>query len=189
MVGTLKNENGAEKSAPFSIARPAIRGIPRKIKGMGETDYKRSTRRWAFLFWATMDAVQIAFYALSALQRGRIPYVDDAHGSLAVLQSHGYATLLTLVPSWMLQASLIASAVLLLRHSRYGVLLAYAQIPLRLMFLVPSVPFALSALQGLTMGPTASVLMAVGLMLVIELLKMGTLRRKPGLPAARGNAQ
>lgn len=157
---------------------------------MGETDYKRSTRRWAFLFWATMDAVQIAFYALSALQRGRIPYVDDAHRSLAVLQSHGYATLLTLVPSWMLQASLIASAVLLLlRHSRYGVLLAYAQIPLRLMFLVPSVPFALSALQGLTMAPTASVLMAVGLMLVIELLKMGTLRRQPGLPAVRGNVQ
>ncbi|MHC9011083.1 hypothetical protein ACYX79_05575 [Stenotrophomonas rhizophila] len=185
----MKNENGAEKSAPFSIARPAIRGIPRKIKGMDETDYKRSTRRWAFLFWATMDAVQIAFYALSALQRGRIPYVDDAHGSLAVLQSHGYATLLTLVPSWMLQASLIASAVLLLRHSRYGVLLAYAQIPLRLVFLVPSVPFALSALQGLTMAPTASMLMAVGLMLVIELLKMGTLRRKPGLSAGCGDVQ
>lgn len=132
-----------------------------------------------------MDAASILVYAAQSLHQGRTPYIDDVAGSLHVLDSHGRIAALLLVPSWVLQASVFASCVLLLCRSRYGVYLAYAQAPIRLLLLVPSVPFVLLLAGGVSVTTATSALVAMGLLVLVELFKLWTLRgkRSPVAPA------
>lgn len=141
------------------------------------TDDTQSTWRRAFLFWGTMDAVQILVYVLAALHQGRIPYVDDVSESRMVLESYGDVALLMLVPSWTLQAGLFLSCALLLRGNRFGVYVALAQVPLRLVTLMPSVPFALVLVRPLDIAPSLLWVLYGGLLLLIEGLKFRTLRK------------
>lgn len=153
---------------------------------MEVTDRKLSTPGWALVLWGCMDAAQILIYIVSALRQGRIPYLHDMSGSVAVLDSHGWTALMVLAPSWVLQASLFASCALLLWRSRLGVYLAYVQIPLRLMLLMPSVPFALMLVRNLDVAPTTLLVLSGCLLLLVELLKLGMLRRerRPVFPAS-----
>ncbi|WP_422510199.1 hypothetical protein [Stenotrophomonas sp. GZD-301] len=144
---------------------------------METTQRTPSTAGRARVLWGCMDAAQIIIYLASALRHGRLPYLDDMRGSIAVLDSHGWTALPFLAPSWVLQASLFASCALLLCRSRLGVHLAYVQLPLRLMVLMPSVPFALMLVHDRAPTPATQVAMTIGLLLLIELLKLWTLRR------------
>lgn len=152
---------------------------------MEPTQRKPSTPGGALVLWGCMDAAQILIYIVSALRQGRIPYLHDIHGSVAVLDSYGWTALMFLAPSWVLQVSLFASCALLLWRSRLGVHLAYVQIPLRLMLLMPSVPFALVLARHLDVAPTIVLVLSGCLVLLVELLKLGMLRRelRPVFPA------
>jgi hypothetical protein len=152
---------------------------------MEPTQRKPSTPGGALVLWGCMDAAQILIYLVSALRQGRIPYLHDIHGSVAVLDSYGWTALMFLAPSWVLQVSLFASCALLLWRSRLGVYLAYVQMPLRLMVLMPSVPLALMLVRHLDVAPTSLLVLSVCLLLVVELLKIEMLRRacRPVLPA------
>ncbi|MCC7633279.1 hypothetical protein [Stenotrophomonas rhizophila] len=258
-MGTLRNRNGAEKSAPFSVRTfivvptadrrpptanryrhigsagrwPAPRGadqqdaepasgrhygdagprfasycipgtvlrsaywrikyrvrhsapFPEAAGTMEPTQRKPSEHGWALVLWGRMDAAQILIYVASALRHDRTPYLHDIAGSIAVLDSHGWMALTFLAPSWVLQASLFASCALLLWRSRLGVYLAYVQIPLRLMLLMPSVPFALMLVRHLDIAPTTLLVLSGCLLLLVESLKLGMLRRacRPVPPAS-----
>lgn len=142
------------------------------------TDHPRPMRNTAFLFWGGMDAAQILLYVIAALRSGRTPYLDDVRGSLAVLDSYGGSATLLLMPMWALQASLFASCALLLWRSRYGRYLAYLQVPLRLWLLLPSLPFVLLLVRDPRISPTTQLVLAGGLLLLIESIKLWTLGRQ-----------
>lgn len=145
---------------------------------METTQRKPSTPGGALVLWGCMDAAQILIYLVSALRQGRTPYLHDISGSVAVLDSHGWPALMFLAPSWVLQLSLFASCALLLWRSRLGAYLAYVQMPLRLMVLMPSVPFALMLVRHLDVAPTSLLVLSGCLLLLVELLKLRMLRRE-----------
>lgn len=134
-----------------------------------------------------MDAMQILIYTLAALGRGQVPYVEDVIGSRAVVETYGVQALMVLLPGWMLQASLFVSCALLLRRSRWGLYVAYVQIPFRLLLVMPSVPLALALVQRLDASPAATAMVVGSLLLLIELLKMTTLRRAVPMPPSNAH--
>ncbi|MCY1369217.1 hypothetical protein D9M69_562420 [compost metagenome] len=81
------------------------------------------------------------------MKASRPPYVDDLLSTYALLQHQGGINLITGLTSWLLQLSLILSCALFLLNQRYAKLIGYAQIPLRLCFLIPSVSLVLLIAQ------------------------------------------
>ncbi|MGD8177461.1 hypothetical protein [Marinimicrobium sp. ARAG 43.8] len=97
--------------------------------------------RLTFWMWGTLDAIYIALYVVSSVREGKIPYVTDLEMTIHNLVSHGgTATGVMIGLSWLLQLSIIFSAVLLLLSSSKARLLCYIQTPFRILFMVPSVP-------------------------------------------------
>lgn len=132
-----------------------------------------SRRGIVFLVWGVMDAVSIAWYILSSWHGGRVPYISDVVSALMFLEDQGGIAFFIVVTSWLLHFSIILSCVLFLYEVRCARLLAYAQVPFRLFFLLPSIPVILISANLL---PGLNYLWLV-LMFLSEMLKVWTLWR------------
>ena len=113
-----------------------------------------STRDQVFIFWGLLDVYHLLAYAVASLWLGRIPYYADFLSAADAL--HGWSQAATgaasayavMAPVWLLEASILASAVMLLTGHARAPLLCYAQMPFRLVCAMPSVP-VLPAVAGL----------------------------------------
>lgn len=89
--------------------------------------------------WGVLDLLQLAWYSVRSLQSDRTPYLTDL---LAILgQSEQVGDMLASVGllAWCLELSIAITAVGFLLGYRPTRLLGFAQIPLRLFFLSPSI--------------------------------------------------
>lgn len=119
-------------------------------------------RKTIFLFWGVLDAIYVLSYAFESSQSGKVPYYTDLLSTIGVLSVHGgaVATVMTLV-SWLLQVSIIISAVMLLKGNVKAKVLCYIQIPFRLISIVPSMSVILIA---------ASYMDGLGTIVILSLL-------------------
>lgn len=93
--------------------------------------------------WGALDAFHVLRYCLLSWQEGRVPYRDDWLRILSLTDELSIS--LTWV-GWLggsLQLSIPVSGILLLAGHRLARYLAFAQIPLRLLLLYPSISFLL----------------------------------------------
>lgn len=93
--------------------------------------------------WGVLDALYIVWYSIKSVQGGRIPYLADLESTLGLLHDQGGVNLALATMSWLLQLSILVSCVLFLCCYRPARYLGFAQIPFRLLFVVPSVSLLL----------------------------------------------
>ncbi len=130
-------------------------------------------KQTVFLFWGILDAIYVLWYVFESYQDGKVPYYTDLLSTIDNLTVHGgaVATAMALL-SWLLQVSIIASAVMLLTGNTKARLLCYIQIPFRLILIVPSVSvilIAASYFDGL------GTILILSLLVISEVLKGYTL--------------
>lgn len=94
------------------------------------------TRIWQF--WGGLDALYLLWYVSSSTRLGKVPFWDDLAVATEVLKEHGTAALVMVMINWGLQLSIVVSAFLFLFQRKEAKWLGLAQIPLRLVFVVPS---------------------------------------------------
>lgn len=135
-------------------------------------------RKSVFIFWGVLDAVFLIWYAFGSFQSGKIPYYTDLLSTIDILSVHG-GSLATVMASmsWLLQASIIVSMVMLLTGNLKVKILCYIQIPFRLIFIVPSVSLILIAASYMDGLGTIFILI---LLAVSETLKAYTLWKFKG---------
>ncbi|WXL25702.1 hypothetical protein WG219_20790 [Ectopseudomonas mendocina] len=104
-----------------------------------------------YRIWGLFDAFYIAWMCITSWKTGRVPYISDAQSTLSLLEQQGGSTTAIVAASWLLQTSIVATCMMFLCRIRLVKFLAYAQIPLRLFFLVPSVSLILATAK-LTQG-------------------------------------
>ena len=132
-----------------------------------------SKRSIICLVWGGLDAFYIVWYCINSWLGGRMPYLSDLSSSIALLEQQGGANLITALLSWLLQLSVLLSCLMFVLRARWVKYLAYAQIPFRLFFLIPSVSILLPAAQLL---PDFSQLI-LAMIIISEALKIWSLRR------------
>jgi len=130
-------------------------------------------RKTIFIFWGILDAIYVFWYSYGSYQGGKVPYYADLSSTVDILSVHGgsVATVMAFM-SWLLQVSIIASAVMLLTGNIKAKLLCYVQIPFRLILIVPSasvILIAASYFDGL------GTIVILNLLVISEMLKGYTL--------------
>lgn len=126
-----------------------------------------------FWIWGAFDVLYVALYVVSSAREGKLPYFTDLAATIQNLVSHGgIVTGVMIGFSWLLQLSIVFSAVLFLLNSSKVKLLCYVQTPFRLLFMVPSVPIITYLVGGIY-----STVIFLVLLLVSEALKVYSLRR------------
>lgn len=135
-------------------------------------------RKSVFIFWGVLDAVFVIWYAFESFQGGKIPYYTDLLSTIDILSVHG-GSLATVMASmsWLLQASIIVSMIMLLTGNLKVKILCYIQIPFRLILIVPSVSLILIAASYMDGLDTIFILI---LLAVSENLKAYTLWKFKG---------
>ncbi|QEW33886.1 hypothetical protein D0N50_20360 [Erwinia billingiae] len=125
------------------------------------------------IFWGILDVLYIVrFIWLNAMQ-GRIPLIDDIISFSQISSGYGdrlYITIMFIL-SLVLTISIIFSAVLLLLRWRKVHVLIYAQIPFRLLLVVPSLSFAPWLLKQINLQ---GMFVLILILIVSELLKVGS---------------
>ena len=96
-----------------------------------------------FFMWGVFDAFYVAWYCINSWLGERIPYISDFSSSAMLLEQQGGVNFALALASWLLQLSVILSCLMFLLRARNVKYLAYAQIPFRLFFLIPSVSIIL----------------------------------------------
>lgn len=102
------------------------------------------------------------------------PLYDDILSFLPLLQTWGSAAAWLFTLHFILTISIPASMVLFWRQSRYAPWLAYAQTPLRLAFMLPSLSLVVWLAQAVALKSAA---FFIALLLVSEAAKVVTLWR------------
>lgn len=128
-----------------------------------------------------LDLLCVAHYAIRNVAIGRIPLLEliqDGLTNARLFERPALVAAGVLAAAFYL--SLIVSGVLLLRESRAGAVLAFAQEPFRLGLFVPSVFFAMLLLQPIpetarVWSTEARPLAGIALLVLIELTKVVTL--------------
>lgn len=128
-------------------------------------------KRGVFLFWGGMDALFITHFVLSNISRGRVPILADLVAFRQLDHSSAFQTLVFGL-SVSLILSIAVSAILFLRGNRHARPLAYAQVPLRLLLVVPS----LSLIPLLLPNSPPNLALNLTLLIGSEALKVMTLR-------------
>ena len=130
-------------------------------------------RTLVLLAWGAMDAIHIVWYSSHALLRGHMPYFHDLQATWMTVELFGFGVAGFALAFWTLEASLLASAWLLLKGNPYAKYLGYAQIPLRLWLFIPSVSLVPIAAAYLPMH----IVMYTLLVLASEFLKGWSLNK------------
>lgn len=126
-----------------------------------------------FWIWGAFDVIYIALYVVSSVREGRLPYFTDFAATIQNLVSHGgIITGIMIGLSWLLQLSIIFSAVLLLLNSSKARLFCFIQTPFRLLFMVPSVPIITCVVGGVY-----GTIIFLVLLMLSEILKVYSLWR------------
>jgi len=130
-------------------------------------------KKVVFLFWGVLDAIYVVWYVFKSFQSGKVAYYTDFLSTVDVLILHGgvLAILMALI-SWLLQISIIVSAVMLLIGSTKAKLLCYIQIPFRLVSIVPSISLFLVAASYTS---RLNLFVVLSLLVISEILKGYTL--------------
>lgn len=116
-----------------------------------------------FLGWGLFDAIYIARYLVFSVIAGKIPYIDDFNRGIELLADHGmYARILSILV-WGVELSIVLSCILFLGRWRAARVVAWVQMPFRLIFVIPSVSI-------LFIGPDIKERYGIGLMLLLLLL-------------------
>lgn len=129
-------------------------------------------RRWVFLFWGGMDLLALAGFVVTALMNHRTPFYDDVRDFMALSADHGWYGGLIFGLSMLLYLSLFLSTFLFFTNSRTAKVVAYVQIPFRLLLAVPSI--TLLSWLAAAMGGTSTVAI-IALKVTSELIKFLTL--------------
>ncbi|UCR82758.1 hypothetical protein RBU55_26345 [Pseudomonas chlororaphis subsp. aurantiaca] len=124
------------------------------------------TRIWQF--WGGLDALYLLWYVSSTARLGKVPFWDDLAVATEVLKEHGTAALVMVMINWGLQLSIVVSAFLFLFQRKEAKWLGLAQIPLRLVFVVPSFSVLLI---GAYFFPGYNPLMMLGVIVLSEIIK------------------
>lgn len=115
--------------------------------------------------WAAFDALYLAYYLARMITVGKVPFVSTLKGAQAVSNSFGSALPLAVSAlSVGLILSMFWSAYGLWRARRFGQLLVYGQLPLRLLLAMPSVFFIPWLLQSFSrrQGAVAFIVLVIG---------------------------
>lgn len=96
--------------------------------------------------WGGLDIFHVLWYSLHSWKLGHVPYVTDFTKMVVVSEQWGGALFYGLM-SWGLQLSIVLTGVLFVLAYRPARYLGFVQIPLRLLFLVPSIPLLLSGVS------------------------------------------
>ncbi|WP_349985880.1 hypothetical protein ABRP17_006050 [Stenotrophomonas sp. WHRI 8082] len=153
-------------------------------KGMGRV----ADNRWMML-WGAMDLAALLLYAVSSVYQGGIPVAHDIASGMAIQQRHGsMLPLLVSILDATLLLSMLLSGILLVKRYRLGRYVVIAQLPFRILLVMPSV-FFLAHMGWAGFSPALlMVLMALG-----ELLKLWSLwgkrRRSDGSGRDGGSGQ
>ncbi|MBV4501004.1 hypothetical protein WLF18_22505 [Pseudomonas shirazensis] len=118
--------------------------------------------------WAGFDAVHIVSYMGHSLARGNVPFVADAYSALETVERYGEGAYVFVALSWTLELSILISCWLFWTQRQSARWLSFAQTPLRLFLMVPSVSLLTTALG---FYPSYSALLAIGLVVLSETLK------------------
>jgi len=133
--------------------------------------------------WGLFDAFYILWYVVQSVWHSRIPYWTDFTDTVWLLQDQGDVQLLLVALNWILQLSIIVSALLFLTQRSAAKWLGLAQIPLRLAFSTPSLSLLL---LGVQLFPGYNPFLMLGLIVGSEIIKgwsLCTLRKTPPLEA------
>ncbi|CAN7648433.1 arginine:ornithine antiporter [Pseudomonas umsongensis] len=122
-----------------------------------------------YLFWGGMDLIYIGRFCYLNVSQGKVPLYSDVQSFVRLSSEQDSISFLIFSMSLVLNVSIIVSMFLFLRRSRFASRLAYAQVPLRLLFGVPSLSILVWA--STTAGVTSSALL-MGLLLFSEVLKV-----------------
>jgi len=128
----------------------------------------------AFVIWGLMDLAFFARYVTISLWSGRAPIYSDVASAWYTTESFGSALPIAAASiGFILYVSIPVSGVFLVRSHRFGLRLAYAQLPFRLIAVVPSL-FFIPWLTRLMPPPIA---VATGIVLIIttEIFKLWSL--------------
>ena len=127
-----------------------------------------------FWFWGGMDLFYLLQFIGWNIYHQRVPLYDDILSFLPLLQTWGSAAAWLFTLHFILTISIPASMILFWRHSRYALWLAYAQTPLRLIFMLPSLSLVFWMLREMEFKGSA---FYIGFLLVSEAAKVVTLWR------------
>lgn len=130
-----------------------------------------SARNKTLIIWGLFDALAVTWYCLREIADGDIPYFSDFILGQRFLIFSGPAALYWAAKTWGFHLLLLISSILLLSTHRYGKYLAYAQMPLRLIVLLPSVSL-ITIFHTLHPVPTS---LLAALVLASEAIKARTL--------------
>ena len=132
-------------------------------------------RKIVFLCWGVLDVIYVLWYSFGSIQRGSIPFYTDLLSMIEVLSVHGgVVTCIFAILFWLLQVSIIASAIMLLIGHAKAKLLCYIQIPFRLVSIVPSICLITIVFSYVDQR---SALLAIALVVLSEIIKGYTLRK------------
>lgn len=106
-----------------------------------------------------MDAFYVCFVVVASLRRGVIPFLSDVDAALTTMGDWGGGLEVLIWMGVFVQLSVVASGILLYQGRTSGVYLAAAQMPFRILFVVPSVSVIL-LLPGISTWLWLSLLVA-----------------------------
>ena len=131
-------------------------------------------RKKVFWFWGGMDLFYLLQFIGWNIYHQRVPLYDDILSFVPLLQTWGSAAAWLFTLHFILTISIPVSMILFWRHSRYALWLAYAQTPLRLIFMLPSLSLVFWMLREMEFKGSA---FYIGFLLVSEAAKVVTLWR------------
>lgn len=125
------------------------------------------------LFWGGLDVFYLIRFVWLNVEQGRIPFVDDVVNFSRIYSEHGagIVNFSMFFVSLLLNVSILFSAILLISGWRGGRYLIFAQIPFRLLFVVPSLSFLPWLLKSLHATGVAVLILAL---VFSELFKLST---------------
>jgi hypothetical protein len=128
--------------------------------------------RWLYMFWGTMDFLYVCRICWLNFSQGKIPFYNDIHSFISLSAEHGVLSVLLFSFSLALNVSIIFSGFLLFFEGRCVTYLVCMQTPFRLMFFTPSIFFIPWLAK---VGDLTSVVLLIILLLVSEVLKIGSI--------------
>ena len=135
------------------------------------------TLKMVFYFWAALDLFYIARFVWINLEQGRIPVVGDIMAFYDIFPAQGVYALLFFSLSLLLNCSIIVSSFLLFTQWKSVHWLIYAQTPLRILFVIPSLSFLPWLFKTLTINIGAFLLLATIISEVLKVLSINFVRR------------
>ena len=133
-------------------------------------------KKAANIMWSSFDFIYIFWYSMTSINDNKIPYWTDFLLTVENILSHDVIAVSSMTAlSWILQLSIIASAIFLIVKPNIGKQICIAQTPFRLIFMVPSVSPLLITISFINNYNIALVIL---LLIISESVKIFTLRNR-----------